>query len=340
MKKVLLFVFALLLFSSCAQRYECQLYSDGESVLTKPHIIRAENDEIAYRDFISFFDNWADTNEKSYINKTITFEVKNCKTGENVADTSVLKPEFFAKQEVYKKQREERERLLKEKQEKENQEAIIAWDDVKFGITKQQALRTQAFRNGKISKGTPSGSRPRIDEISMDFKKESYYADIMGFDYPHPSFTAFFGGKNSDELMKIEIKMSGLFKDNHFSSLRKAALIISRILEEKYDIKKFYSLSSSQELEIIEEINKDGFVYNIIGTAYCGSKDGENGRKTIQMTYETSSLVGYKQLLLILTIENNKYPTTKWEVPKEEQAKIEAEKLKKEQQKERQKSLF
>lgn len=341
MKKELLFVLAiLLLFSSCKQRYKCQFYSEGEPVISKPYIIRADSDEAAYKDFIAYFDKWIETgnNEKKYIDKTITLEVLNCKTGKDIAASSDIKPEFFAIQGAYqeeqKKLREERERI----REQENQEAINAWDDVKFGITKQQALKTKAFKNGKISKGSQSGTSPRIDEISMTYEREAYYRDIMGLEYNTPTITAYFGGKNADELFKIELKWSGLFKESHYESLRRSELRVRKILEEKYN-KKFTVYPSYRESEVIKELNSsDGFVYDNIGYMYCG--DGENGRKKIEMKYETSLLVGYKQLLLTVTIDNNKYPTTKWEVPQSEKDKIEAEKRKKEEQREKQKTLF
>jgi hypothetical protein len=220
--------------------------------------------------------------------------------------------------------------------EEENKQAIIAWDGVKFGITKQAALNTIAFQGGKTEKS--SESKFPIDKIKMSDKKSSEYRKIMDLDN-RPEFTAYFGGAKSDELFAIDITLSASMSVDGYHSLKKDANKIIHMLQNTYGKKVKLSISENDQNSILQSARLGTTVYKYIGAFECGNYYESNYVKKISMRFDTYNYYNsnYKNLLLIVTIENEKYPTTKWK-PSYDKAKAEIQR--KEANKQKQKNLF
>ena len=220
--------------------------------------------------------------------------------------------------------------------EEENKLAIIAWDGVKFGITKQATLNTKAFQGGKIEKSNES--KFPVDKIEMSEKKTSEYRKIMDLD-TRVNFTAYFGGAKSDELYKIEITLNASMGVEGYHSLKKDFKKIIEMLQDTYGKKASITISENDQNSILQSARSGGSVYKYIGSFKCGDYYGSNYVKTISIKFDTYdyTIINHKDLLLIVSIENEKYPMTKW---KPSYDKVQAEMKRKETNKQKQKNLF
>ena len=189
--------------------------------------------------------------------------------------------------------------------------AIFAWGDAKFGTTMEEVLQTKSFSGGSRHDRTYdywNHSDPPV--IYMESLKEKAIADAIGLRISNTfSVSAYFGGKNDKEL--IRIKISAFCKWQYFDNL---VFDIDKLVKEftkKYGTPDFiqdkYIEMSLHDLYEIKEIP--------IAEWDVGSGYGPNGIKYISLVAKKHSddLYGYE-----VSIINSDFPKEEIEKSAEE----------------------
>ncbi len=196
--------------------------------------------------------------------------------------------------------------------------AIIAWGDAKFGMTKEEVFNTQSFKGAHI--GTSDLHSRKQDLISFNQQQRINFISAFELSTSLDPARLLFGGKDNDELYKVEIASDFYRGYNSLDNFERDCKNLIKNLKEKY------GEPINEDLDFnLQRGQTKNIEYWVIGR-YVGSggvtQESSNGKKSISFSIcESSSGGSYRWFL---NIDNNKFPTTKYEptdVEKAQQAK-------------------